>query len=176
MLKPISNLNNVRDFFMAEPGFVHKQAYFSMTEHPLVKKFLEKIPAQDIFTLCKEYEKNPELYEDALKGKVTYFTHGLQDKPLSIFEKNIDKNKFDELANGESLASKVLQIFEALDKNKNIIKKISIGIVGNKFRTVAYNKNHFALVEFTHDIKHKDGIIFKMLDFAENKRLDLFRE
>lgn len=176
MINKISKTDYVKEFLLSEARHLYKQAYCEMDQNPYIRTFLEKSPIDDIYYSCKAYEKNPELYNDIVDGRVKYFIHGLQKEAFPVFDKNEQTSNLKDIFDKKSLPGKIAEIFNALDNGKNTIKKIAIGIKDNIFYTITFNKKQSALNEYKFPIKHQDGIIFRMLNASEDNRIDLFRD
>lgn len=168
--------DNINKFLKVFPDASLKEVLLRFAENPYVEKSLERTPITDMITICKQYEENPDLYDDVFNGKVKYFLNGLQDEPLPIFDNTKSVGNIKELLSPDAMLGKLTKIFDAFDFKKEEIKKVSLQIKNDALYSASFDSKNNVIATFTLPINDGKGILFKMLNAATDKRLDIIRD
>lgn len=177
MLKPVTQLNMI-DWALKskKTNVLIKEALYRFSENPAIKNSLERMPSRDLFNVWENYKTNPELYDDMFNGKVKFKLKGVSELALPVYDKDINTGNVRDLLAPESLIGKVIKMFDAFSETNGYAKKISLKMNGEKLSTAVFDKNDNTILSITRSVDDTNNILFKMLNAADDKKLDLIRE
>ena len=180
MIKIIPCLNSTEQFIKSDAHIVVKKAFIDFTKNDSVYRFFSKENASDIGDLCLEYMSSPRLYDDVFAGKIKYKPGDLVDEPIPVFNPEMSVSGIKQFLGENSLLGKIVRIFDAVDGENNLIKRISMKMKGKTLETVTYDAKNKAVDEFSLVLKNedaiKDDIFIRMLNASGEKRVDLYRD
>lgn len=155
-----------------------KDMCFRLVTNPFIRKLLKKTPASAIFEICREYKKNPDLYDDIFNGRIRFFLKGSMNESLPLFnyKKTNDECNLKEFIGPSTLTGQVVEKFIACDAlNKKIIR-IMVKMQGDKLLTTAFDSNNKVVSMLIDQEAKSEGKIFiNFLKSLANQRIDFIR-
>lgn len=136
---------------------------------------LRTYPIKSIIKVVRQYKHAPDVYEDALSGKIKYLAD-FTDEPVSIFNPKLDIKE--QLLNLESLPAKTIELFSAVkDKAENKkAHKIVLKQVQDNIEIRGYNKNEYCVLKrdpYKHNFNNE---LLKALKNTLKNKIELFRD
>lgn len=180
VIKIIPCLHSAEQFLKSDVNTVVKKAFVDFTKNDSVHRFFSGENKSDIGELCLEYMSSPRLYDDVFAGRIKYKPGDLVEKPIPVFNDQNPVSGIKQFLSENSLLNKIVKIFDAVDGDNNLIKRISMKMNGKNLQTVTYDSKNRAVDEFLLVLKDeealKDDIFIRMLNASDEKRVDLYRD
>jgi len=154
-----------------------KESYINAAKTPYVRQLFERAPEKDVINITKKYNQIPDLYDDLFNGKIKIFLHGISNNADPIFNENAVKpENYKEKLGPKSLIGYVIKIFDALDRNQKTVNRISLQNKDDRLRLMTFDFDHKAIDQFDLEILDKNNPFVKILDYAQDKHVELYRD
>ena len=154
-----------------------KESYVNAAKTPYVRQLFERAPEKDVVDITKKYNRIPALYEDLFSGKIKIFLHGISEKADPIFNNQaVTPENYKQKLGRKSLIGYIVKIFDALDKDQKTINRISLQAKENRLKLMTYDFDRKAIDQYDLEILDKENPFIKILDYADNKHIELYRD
>lgn len=150
------------------------QVATKVSTKPQMQSIIEELrnhPINSLIKLVRQYKKAPDVYEDALSGRIKYAAD-FTEEPATIFN-NLTEIK-EQLINPDSFSAKVIELFSAA--NNNHPKEILLKKLSKNVEIRGYNQNGYCVLKRDPQIKHHNNSLFMALKYTNSNEIKLIRD
>ena len=181
----LPNVNKSRilmNKFLSDPRITPelKMLCFRLSTNPYLTNLIEKTPVCEVFEICEEYKKNPNLYDEIFSGniKLLFYNSDNEPSPIVTPDKLSKASNLQMFFGNNTLAGEIVEKFIACDVTSTRINRITVKIREDKIYTAGFSPSN-KLVSLIVDLlseKHEAEIIPNFLKQTNSKRIDIIRD
>lgn len=173
---PINSTNNINLFYSAVEDRQLRTAIREMAQNSGIKEILERTPVNEIISLGTNYNQLPDVYNDALTGKIKYIVPDFSMKAFPLFSKSRDVKK---LLDPNSLAAKAIELFSICKDKSKGARSIVIKKEQDTITTRGYDKTGYCVIKRDKQEKHfatEDKSLYDAIINTTDNKIILIRD